>query len=71
MNEEITHKATGDYYEIWFTLTALNNKISDALKLISGQEKQDEQVDKKLREILEPNTDVLSDIVDDLSFLLN
>ena len=72
MNEEITSTYQADpnwdYYEIWLELTTLNNKITEGLKLISFQEKADNEIYKQLQKILEPHTDVLSDIVDDLSF---
>ena len=61
MNEEITSTyqtdPNWDYYKIWLSLTTLNNKIIEGLKLISGKEKVDE-IDEQLQKILEPHTDV-------------
>lgn len=54
------------YYEIHSGLTTLNNKITEALKLISNQENASLETDNKLLEILKPHAGDLFDIVADL-----
>lgn len=56
-----------DYYEIHHNLTMINNKITEALQLISTQEKANNETDTKIRNLLSPHTDDISDIVDDLN----
>jgi hypothetical protein len=57
-----------DYYEIWQSLHTIKTKIDAGIKFISGEEQADDSTDQKLREILEPASEKLVDIIEqDLS----
>lgn len=53
-----------DYYEIWQSLHIIKNKIDAGIKLISSEEQADDVTDQKLREILEPASDKLVEIIE-------
>ncbi len=58
-----------DYYPLWHSLRHIKAKIDVALNLIKIQEYASEDIDHDLRNLLEPTSNKLIEIVNDLPVL--
>ncbi|OUL28799.1 hypothetical protein [Nostoc sp. 106C] len=57
-----------DYYILWHSLHHIKAKINAALKLIANNEDADSEIDEQIRILLNPTSEKLTEIVEQLAY---
>ncbi|MFN6515686.1 MAG: hypothetical protein RMY29_014490 [Nostoc sp. CreGUA01] len=73
MNSEVTSEITHpdpacDYYVLWHELRHVTARIDVVLKIISDKETANDEVNKQIKQILQPTLDELTSIVERLPY---
>ncbi|MEH1897649.1 MAG: hypothetical protein V7K94_20560 [Nostoc sp.] len=53
-----------DYYVLWHSLNHVKAKINAALRIMADNEDSDPNLDKQIKDLLEPASDVFIQIID-------